>query len=196
MKYKQIGQYQNIDGNSGRDCNERWEIINNYTNEIEYNLCIDVGSAEGFFVKKLSETKIQNVISIEGTFETHNIQKKYLSNEIESNKVKLFNLAMTEQSLELFLGKKYDVCLLLAVLHWCDNPDLILKELSNVSNYTFVEIPDLDDKVAYGQEYLKRISDTFGSVKSYIENITGKSVIAEHRIGALTTNKRSLFVIK
>ena len=196
MKYKQVGIYQNINGNIGRNCNERWEIIKNYTNEVEHNLSIDVGSAEGFFVKRLSQCKVKNVISVEGTIETYGIQKKYCSEEITSGSVKLLNLAMTEQSVELFTNKSYDICLLLAVLHWCDNPDLILKELSNVSNYTFIEIPDLDDKVSYGQDYLKRISDVFGTVKNYIEVITGKSVIDEYRVGALTTNQRSLFVVK
>lgn len=196
MRYKQVGQYQNINGVSGRDCNERWDIINKYTNEVEHNLSIDVGSAEGFFVKKLSESRIQNVVSVEGTQDTHDIQKRYCSNEIESGKVNLLNLAMTEQSVGSFTDKKYDICLLLAVLHWCDNPDFILKQLVNVSNYTFVEIPDLDDKVAYGQDYLKRISETFGNTKDYIESVTGKKVIEEYRVGALTTNQRSLFVIK
>lgn len=196
MRYKQVGQYQNINGVSGRDCNERWDIINKYTNEVEHNLSIDVGSAEGFFVKKLSESRIQNVVSVEGTPDTHDIQKRYCSNEIESGKVNLFNLAMTEQSVGSFTDKKYDICLLLAVLHWCDNPDFILKELANVSNYTFVEIPDLDDKIAYGQDYLKRISETFGNTKNYIESVTGKKVIEEYRIGALTTNQRSLFIIQ
>jgi hypothetical protein len=196
MKYKQVGIYQNINGNVGRDCNERWKIINNYTNEPQHNLSIDVGSAEGFFVKKLSESNIKNVVSVEGTIETYNIQKRYCLDEISSGNVNLVNLAITEQSVGLFTNKSYDVCLLLAVLHWCDNPDLILKELSNVSNYTFIEIPDLDDKVSYGQDYLKRISDVFGTVKNYIEVITGKSVIDEYRVGALTTNQRSLFVVK
>lgn len=196
MLYKQVGQYQNINGITGRDCNERWDIISKYINKIEYNLSIDIGSAEGFFSKRLSNSKIENVISIEGTKETHDIQKKYCSNEIENNKIKLYNLAITEQSVELFTNKKYDICLLLAVLHWCDNPDLILKELTNVSKYTFVEIPDLDDKVAYGQDYLKKISKTFSSTKDYIETITGKKVIDEYRVSALTTTQRSLFVIE
>jgi hypothetical protein len=196
MRYKQVGIYQNINGDTGRDCNERWEMIKNYTNEVQHNLSIDVGSAEGFFVKKLSQSNIKNVVSVEGTIETYNIQKGYCSDEITSGNVKLLNLAMTEQSVELFTNKSYDVCLLLAVLHWCDNPDFILKELSSVSNYTFVEIPDLHDKVAYGQDYLKRILDTFGTTKNYIETITGKKVIKEYRVGALTTNQRSLFVIQ
>jgi predicted rRNA methylase YqxC with S4 and FtsJ domains len=76
MKYKQVGIYQNINGNIGRNCNERWEIIKNYTNEVEHNLSIDVGSAEGFFVKRLSQCKVKNVISVEGTIETYGIQKK------------------------------------------------------------------------------------------------------------------------
>jgi hypothetical protein len=195
MKYKQVGVYQNIDGVRGRDCNERWDIISEYLSGIQYNLAIDVGSAEGFYSKKLSENKIKNVVSIEGTFETYNIQKDYSYNEINSGSIKLLNLAMTEHSVELFTKKHYDVCLLLAVLHWCDNPDLILKELSSVSNYTFIEIPDLNDTVAYGQEYLKRISNNFGTIKNYIETITDKKIKKEYRVGALTTNQRSLFVI-
>jgi hypothetical protein len=34
MRYKQVGIYQNINGDIGRDCNERWEIIKNYIETI------------------------------------------------------------------------------------------------------------------------------------------------------------------
>lgn len=195
MKYKQIGRYQKIGEGSGRNCDERWEIINSYITNAKHNLAIDVGSAEGFYAKKLSETQIQNVISVEGSDEPYKEQIVFCKNEIDSEKIKLFNLALTEHSVGLFINKQYDVCLLLAVLHWCDNPDFILKKLSDVSDFTFIEIPDLTDTIAYGQDYLKRIKDSFGNTKTYIETITNKKVIKEYRIGALTTNQRSLFVI-
>lgn len=195
MKYKQIGRYQKIGDGSGRNCEERWGIINSYITNVKYNLSIDVGSAEGFYTKKLSETNIQNVISIEGSDEPYKEQILYCKDEIQSGRVRLFNLALTQHSIDLFNDKKYDVCLLLAVLHWCDNPDLILKQLTNISEFSFVEIPDLSDTIAYGQDYLKRIKDNFGDTKTYIEAITNKKVLKEYRIGALTTNQRSLFVI-
>lgn len=195
MKYKQIGRYQKIGDGSGRNCDERWDIINSYITNIKHNLSIDVGSAEGFYAKKLSKTQIQNVISIEGSDEPYKEQISYCKNEIQSGKIRLFNLAITEHNIDLFNDKKYDVCLLLAVLHWCDNPDFILKQLSNVSELSFIEIPDLSDTIAYGQDYLKRIKDNFGDTKNYIESITDKKIIKEYRIGALTTNQRSLFVI-
>jgi hypothetical protein len=195
MKYKQMGRYQKIGDGSGRSCDERWDIIKEYTSNVKYNLSIDIGSAEGFYAKKLSETDIKNVLSVEGSDEPYKEQIIYCKDEIDDGEIKMYNLALTQETIDLFLNKNYDVCLLLAVLHWCDNPDLILKKLSEVSEYTFIEIPDLDDTVAYGQEYLKRIKNDFGSTKNYIEMITDKKVIKEYRIGALTTNQRSLFIV-
>ena len=170
-------------------------MINSYITNSKHNLAIDIGSAEGFYTKKILETQIQNVVSVEGSDEPYREQIIYCKDEIDFGKIKLFNLALTEHSVSLFTDKQYDVCLLLAVLHWCDNPDFILKKLSDVSDFTFIEIPDLNDTVAYGQDYLKRIKDDFGDTKNYIETITNKKVIKEYRIGALTTNQRSLFVI-
>lgn len=194
MRYKQTFVYQNIKG-SGRDCNERWNIIEKYV-PVNPNLnYIDIGSAEGFFSKKLVEKSDGNVISIEGSDMPYNNQKEFCKKEIEQGKIKLFNVDLTEFNVGVFLEKEYECSLLLAVLHWCENPDYILRKISEKSKYTFVEIPELTDTQAFGQDYLKRIREDFGDTKLYMETISGKKVLEEIRVGALTTSKRTLFIL-
>ncbi len=194
MRYKQTFTYQNIKG-GGRDCTERWGIIEKYVPENTQLNFIDIGSAEGFFAKKLAEKSKGNVISIDGSDMPYKTQKEYCKDEINNGTVKLFNIDITEYNLGVFLGKEYECSLLLAILHWCENPDYILRKMCEKSKYTFVEIPELTDNQAFGQDYLKRIREDFGDTKTYMETISGKKVIAEHRVGALTTKQRTLFII-
>lgn len=194
MRYKQTFTYQNIKG-GGRDCNERWNIIEKYVPENPNLNFIDIGSAEGFFAKKLAEKSKGNIISIDGSDMPYKTQREYCKKEIEEGNIKLFNIDITEFNIGVFLEREYECCLLLAVLHWCENPDYILRKISEKSKYTFVEIPELTDTQAFGQDYLKRIREDFGDTKIYMETISGKKVLEEIRVGALTTSKRTLFIL-
>jgi len=98
MRYKQTFTYQNIKG-SGRDCKERWNIIEKYVSENPESYHIDIGSAEGFFSKKLAEKSKGNVISIDGSDMPYKTQKEYCKDEIQSGAIKLFNIDITEFNL-------------------------------------------------------------------------------------------------
>lgn len=193
MKYTQTNYYQNVHGITGRPPEERWDFIKNHIS-VKGGTSIDVGSAEGYYTKQLVKATDGKVISIEGSEFPCKIQMEYCANEIFDGKIVLHNTPLTEKNIDNFTGP-YDYCLLLAVLHWCNNPDEILSKLSAVSTYTFMEIPELDDKICYGQEYLTYIRDNFGDTKSYIERITNKQIIAEYKVYGATT-PRTMFVIR
>lgn len=193
MKYTQTNYYQNVHGITGRHPEERWVAISNHISATN-GVSIDVGSAEGYYVKKLVEHTQGKVISIEGSEFPYKIQQQYCADEIFDGKVILYNTPLTEHNINQFTGP-YDYCLLLAVLHWCNNPDEILHKLSSVSIYTFVEIPELDDTICYGQDYLKYIRENFADTKSYLEAITNKSIITYYKTHGATT-PRTMWVIR
>lgn len=188
-----MNYYQNVDGITGRNPHERWDFIKNHISS-KGGMSIDVGSAEGYYTKQLVKATEGKVVSIEGSKFPYDIQTRYCADEIFEGKVILHKTPLTENNIDEFTGP-YDYCLLLAVLHWCNNPDEILSKLSAVSTYTFMEIPELDDKICYGQEYLAYIRDNFGDTKSYIERITNKQIIAEYKVYGATT-PRTMFVIR
>jgi ubiquinone/menaquinone biosynthesis C-methylase UbiE len=195
MIFKQKENYQKIDGKKGRDCSERWNIMDKFMDENPGAFSIDIGSAEGYFTKKMVEKTKGRVISVEGSDHVYNRQLKYNENEIASGSVILVKMELTDKNLDLFLDKQYDNCLLLSVLHWFNNPDNILERLSAASKKVYIELPELDDKKAWNQPYLKYIADNFGSLDRYIEKVSGKKIISESKVSSHTSEYRRLFIL-
>lgn len=195
MKYKQDTYYQNINGIGPRECNERWDVIKKYIKYEPTSTSIDVGSAEGFFVKNMVRETGGVVISIEGSKFVYDIQKKYCEDESELGKVKLHNVDLTNDFLYQMNLSNIDYCLLLSVLHWLEYPDYILKNLSNISNKVFIELPDLEDTRCYNRKYLDYIKDKYNNIDNYLTSITGKSIIGKHKVNAHTSKYRLIYVL-
>ena len=195
MKYTQDYRYQNISG-AGRNCDDRWDIISKFVKGDNNTLSIDVGSAEGVFSKRIVEKTGGKVVSIEGSDYVYNEQLNYCSNEIQSHNIELHKISLNKDNLHQFLGNNYKYTLLLSVLHWCDEPDIILKSLSEISEYTFVELPDLNDTKSYGQDYLQRIKRDFGNIENYLQEITEKPVIGAYKVEGNNSEYRVVYVLK
>jgi hypothetical protein len=194
MKYTQSYRYQNIEG-SGRNCDDRWDIISRYIKENQNSTSIDVGSAEGVFSKRLADITKGKVVSIEGSDFVHNEQLKYCKNEIENGDIQLHKTELNTETISNFLGTQYEYSLLLSVLHWCENPDEILKKISEISNYTFVELPDLEDEKSYGQDYLKRIKIEYGNIENYLQEITEKPIVGAYKVEGNNSKYRVVYVL-
>lgn len=173
MKYVQNTVYQNING-VGRDCTERWEFIKDRINIGKDTTSVDVGSAEGFYVKELAKETKGKVISIEGSGFVYNTQKEYIKEY--NDQVELHNIKLNIKNIDM-VGVNVDNTLLLSVLHWFDDPDSILKKLSSVSKNMFIELPDLNCKQSWNQEYLNRIKTEYGNIENYIQTMTNKEII-------------------
>jgi hypothetical protein len=195
MKYTQDYRYQNISG-AGRNCDDRWDIISRFVNGDTNTLSIDVGSAEGVFSKRIVEKTRGKVVSIEGSDYVYNEQLNYCSNEIQSHNIELYKISLNKDNLHQFLGNNYKYTLLLSVLHWCDEPDIILRSLSDVSEYIFVELPDLDDTKSYGQDYLQRIKRDFGNIENYLQETTNKPIIGAYKVEGNNSEYRVVYVLK
>lgn len=195
MKYTQDYRYQNISG-AGRNCDDRWDIISRFVKWDSNTLSIDVGSAEGVFSKRIVENTGGKVVSIEGSDYVYNEQLNYCSKEIESHNIELHKIALNRDNIHQFLDKHYDYTLLMSVLHWCDEPDIILRSLSDVSEYIFVELPDLDDTKSYGQDYLQRIKRDFGNIENYLQETTNKPIIGAYKVEGNNSEYRIVYVLK
>jgi hypothetical protein len=84
----------------------------------------------------------------------------------------------------------------MSVLHWCDEPDIILKSLSDKSEYIFVELPDLDDTKSYGQEYLQRIKRDFGNIENYLQETTENPIVGAYKVEGNNSEYRVVYVLK
>jgi hypothetical protein len=195
MKYTQDYRYQNISG-VGRNCDDRWDIISKYVTGGANTLSIDVGSAEGVFSKRIVEKTGGNVISIEGSDFVYNEQLNYCANEINSHNIQLHKTTLNRDNIHQFLGNHYDYTLLMSVLHWCDEPDIILRSLSDTSEYIFVELPDLDDTKSYGQEYLQRIKRDFGNIENYLQETTNKPIVGAYKVEGNNSQYRVVYILK
>jgi len=195
MKYTQDYRYQNISG-AGRNCDDRWDIISRFVKWDSNTLSIDVGSAEGVFSKRIVENTSGKVVSIEGSDYVYNEQLNYCSKEIESHNIELHKIALNRDNIHQFLDKHYDYTLLMSVLHWCDEPDIILRSLSDVSEYMFVELPDLNDTKSYGQDYLQRIKRDFGNIENYLQETTNKPIIGAYKVEGNNSEYRVVYVLK
>lgn len=195
MFFKQKNNYQKIDGKKGRDCSERWSAIEPFVKMKPESISIDIGAAEGFFTKKIAEISGGRVLAIEGSDHVLTRQRSYCKEEIEKGKILSINMALTDKNVDFFTKHKYDYCVLLAVLHWIHNPDFVLAELSKVSDVIFIELPELDDKKSWNQEYMHRIGKEFGTLENYIEKISGKKIVSETKVISHTSGFRRVFVL-
>jgi 2-polyprenyl-3-methyl-5-hydroxy-6-metoxy-1,4-benzoquinol methylase len=195
MFFKQKNNYQKIDGKKGRDCSERWAVLDAFVQENPSAISIDVGAAEGVFSKKIAEKTAGRVIAIEGSEHVLSRQRSYCEKEIEAGKILSINMALTDKNVDFFTQNQFDYCVLLAVLHWINNPDFVLAEFAKVSKIIFLELPELDDKKSWNQPYLKRIKDEFGTLEKYIVAISGKEILQETKVISHTAGYRRVFVL-
>jgi hypothetical protein len=178
MKFNQDVPYN-------RDCPIRWSLIEKH---LIKGKSMDVGSAEGYYARKL--TKWGKVISIEGSEFVYNQQSK-LNKGFD---IDLYKWSLNHKNiLELPI---VDNMLLLSVLHWFENPDEFLKISSKRSKIMFIELPDLDCKSSWNQNYLKRIKKDFDSIENYLIEMTGKQIIDQStNFAKHVGNSRTVFVM-
>jgi hypothetical protein len=188
--------YQIIDTSGGwRDCNQRWVHIEKYISNDSNNISLDVGSAEGFFSKKIQNKTNGIVYSVEGSPYPYKRQLKYNSNEIKSGSINLMNFYLDSKNIDILTNVNYNYTLLLSVLHWVDNPDYILQRLSKVSEYMFIEVPSLDDNVTINKKYMEHIKKNYQSIDNYLELMTDKKILEKIDVPAHTSKSRTLYII-
>jgi hypothetical protein len=169
-----------------RDCPVRWELIKKH---LLKGKSMDVGSAEGYYARKLTEWG--PVISIEGSDFVFNEQNRLNEGyDIELHKISLDHTNIKKLD-------KVENILLLSVLHWCEDPDKLLNIAAKRSKVMFIELPDLDCRSSWNQKYLKRIKDEYLTIDNYLIKMTGKEIIdTGENFAKHVRNARVVYVMK
>jgi hypothetical protein len=190
--------YQSIPGlDLGRtergDCSERWEKI--YPELYNEGVLLDVGCAEGYFLKQAAENTNLLCIGIEKEAGRVRAQLKWLTKEHRGKVIAchgVLSKGFMRQVAETC--EVIDVGLALSVLHWV-NDDQYIKDLATVCRKLIVEIPPPEDTNATGQKFMNRIRQ-HGGEKEYFEAVTGRSVRFLARVKSHTASYRNLWVIE
>jgi hypothetical protein len=150
---------------------------------------MDVGSAEGYYARKLTE--FGPVLSIEGSDYVYNEQLRLN----EGYDIQLYKLSLNHENIKKF--DKVQNMLLLSVLHWFDDPDTFLKIASKNAEIMFIELPSLDCKLSWNQEYLQRIRFEYQTIENYLIKLTDKTIV-DHVINYANhvNSNRIVYVLK
>lgn len=173
--------YQNINGQKGRDCEERWEFISHNLPLGYLNTFLDVGSAEGYFVKKL--TDLEKIVYSFEVSALYNVQINY----VKSENAFIYQKELNEKNIDEYI-KKIDVTLLFSVLHWFDNPDIFLEKIVERSKYVVVELPSFGDKRSANYDYMERIKKDYGTIDNYLIS-RGLVILNKKNVSAKHVNK-------
>lgn len=150
----------NVDDAPGeRDCEQRWQLLAPHLPR--RGVMVDIGSNLGYFgLRATSECDELAVLSIESDRIIAQRQAA-LVDDNHADRVLLLQGELTAAACRSWADTcdTVDTTLLLAVLHWFDDPDGALAALSSMSRQVLVELPHPDDVGACGQQHLERWRD-------------------------------------
>lgn len=186
--------YQNVgSGRFERDCAERWRLIK--PELPQQGVILDVGSAEGYFLKAIADETNLLAIGVEKNKWRVHAQLRWLDNDYNGRIVSCCSGITTEFVQTLSETPEWiDGVLLLSVLHWINNDDF-LKAIAKTSGKLFVEIPQIDDTRATGQKFVQRVRE-YGSEKLYLEKVSGRTARHLGAVRAHTSSTRNLWVLE
>lgn len=176
-----------------RDAEERWSHIVGFIPE-EGVLC-DIGSNSGFFAVKAASSRPRlAVLSIEGATGPSVDQRSVLCDWGLPNVVQLQG-TMDAVTADTWASTcdAFDVVLLLAVLHWCDDPTRVLGALSSMAKTVILELPDAADEGAGG---LTDWRDLWGDdPAAWVAAVTGRPVRLVARVGRHTSEAQGHLLV-
>lgn len=182
-----------IVGKGERECFERWEMIRDEL--ITPGITLDIGSAEGFFCKKIVEEKNMMAIAVESNQDCIQRQMSWIKQGRYEGRLITCSVNINNDLLKKMstVCDFYENVLLLSVLHWMPNPGEFIKLLSSISGKVFVELPHYDDHKACGRKNI----EIFGKdQKAWLEQNSGRQVRLIGNPRAHTSEFRNMWVIE
>ncbi len=173
-----------------RDCDERWELIAPYI--AERGVMVDVGSNLGYFgLRATSERPELAVVSIESDPLIAQRQATLIDDN-DARRIVLLQGHLTASVCETWATTcdAVDTTLLLAIIHWLDDPARAVAALSSMSNRLILEVPHPDDSGACGQEKLGLWEDPIG----WFGEVTGRTVTEIGRMRRHTSSTPSYVI--
>ena len=185
--------FDNIPGKSERgNCDERWKIIKKVLPS--NGVVLDIGAAEGFFLKKIAEETDLLAVGVEKNRDRVLFQQKWLqpchrgavvSCHISFGKSLCRDIANTCEWI--------DCALLLSVLHWI-NSDEFLENVCKFSGKVIVEIPEVNDYKATGQAFMNKVRAA-GGEKQYLEKVSKRNVYPLGSVSCHTSDARNMWLL-
>ena len=174
-----------------RDCAPRWELIRPHLPAA--GMILDVGSNLGYYgLKAIGESADVAVVSLESSATTSERQQRLLE-EHATTRICLIQGAM-DAALAGHWAETcdwFDLTLLLAVLHWTDDPGRIVRALSSMSGVLIAEVPDSGDRGAHGQSVLQQWADPI----EWFREHTGRTVTLLGRVPRHTSKVPSHLIM-
>lgn len=154
-----------------RDCGHRWDLLAPFLPR--GGILLDAGSNLGYFaIRAALERPDLAVLSLESDEDIAKKQAAMLRSHALQRVLLLhgrLSRGMTSQWASTC--DWVDVTLLLAILHWVDDPAGVLSDLSSMSGRIIIELPDVADAGACGQAWLREWADPV----DWVRRITGRS---------------------
>ena len=164
-----------------RDCLPRWELIRPHVPTT--GMILDVGSNLGYYGLKASGENVSvAVVSMEPEPSTAERQRRLLK-EHGTTRICLIQGAV-DASLAAQWAETcdwFELTLLLAVLHWTDDPGRVVRALSSMSGVLIAEVPDSGDRGACGQSQLQQWADPIAWFREHTgRNVTHLGRVPRH----------------
>ncbi len=157
-----------------RSCEDRWQLIEPHCTSTTQTV-LDVGSNFGWFGLRLCERLPQCVVaSIEADFRSAAVQRSVLASH-DHRRICLMTQTVNAARLRNWAdsGQRFDVALVLAVLHWMPDHRQVLTELGRLANQLFIELPE-PNEVAVGLDHVRQ---EMGRIDVYLgEQFPGRTV--------------------
>lgn len=170
-----------------RDCSKRWEVIAPLVQAADN--CLDIGSNLGYFsIRTAQQPKRPFVLSLESDAAIASRQARLLR-EHEASNVLLIQGALDAGKATEWTDSCdwFDVTLLLAVLHWMDDPEVVLRCLSSMSGRLIVELPDPEDEGSCNGSFIRDM----GQPLTWCAKVTGRDVRSLGRVDRHTSATQS-----
>jgi hypothetical protein len=156
-------------------------------------MVLDVGSNLGYYgLKAVGENPDVAVVSLESSAITAERQQQLLE-EHATTRICLIQGAM-DAALASHWAQTcdwFELTLLLAVLHWTDDPGNIVRSLSSMSGVLIAEVPDSKDRGAHGQSVLQQWADPI----EWFGEHTGRTVTLLGRVPRHTSSVPSHLIM-
>lgn len=178
-----------VDGE--RDCDRRWQILESHIPRS--GVMVDIGSNLGYFgLRATYERPDLAVLSIEADPLIVERQR-CLIEENNQQRMVLLEGAVTAASCAAWSETcdAVDAVLLLAIIHWIDDPAAAVASLSSMAGTLIAEVPHPEDAGACGQDKLQLWSDPV----NWFSTVTGRPT---HIIGRMDrhTSRTPSYVVK
>ena len=170
-----------------RDCAERWELIAPHVPDS--GILVDIGSNLGYYGLRAIATKPDlAVVSIESDAAIAERQREIAASHDTER------LCLVRGSVDARMTGAWvrtcdwlDLTLLLAVLHWVDDPAAVLRDLSRMSGRIIAEVPDAADVGACGRSKVR----LWVRPVSWFRSVTGRQVVSLGRVSRHTSEVAS-----